>query len=643
MRVNMWVSGRGLPAFFVCLFLLAVYSWPACGQDAACPRANDGQSQVTAQAAEGAKGAAVVKEAAPAEAPVEEPAHDTEAVRTASDLIKWEEYDKALDILEKEVAANPSNVSARCQYLIALGKKHRAEDVINQYAVVDAIYSEVTEGSDEAQTRPEVVPIAATEAVAEALVSLRRPLEARRYYERMLAQSPSTSFKAYMGIYTTSTALRDWKTAAETWKKIEELMQSGDLNWMERHEALTARGWLLIGQDRLAEAQKHFESLLMEAGLDSGFRSGLAHVYYYRGWPTLALEQFKIGENVNPEETTNKVGLAQTLLDLDYKVQAASLASQLYSVYPYDMNVRDVYENIRLNGEPQVTGDARFINEAPGTTEWRAMLAATMPITPSFKLFTDVLHMHAYQTLADDRFSTTWDRFGAGASYLVVPGLSVSEELSWDYVKSAQFGSTTKVGWQADDHFKLLAGFESFSLDLPLRAMVAGITGQSGIIDMHYHESDLRGYGLILQSNWFSDGNVNQSAIGRFEQTVLQGDDWRLRIEPEAYYGRYAKSQEAVPYFSPTNEASVVIKPVLHITHYDLYDASLKSSIYADAGFYKEHLFPTYYLIGGFGYIQELKISKTVSLRWTAGYAERVYDGKYTNVFEVGLRVNKYF
>ncbi len=643
MRVNMWVPGRGLPAFFVCLFLFAAYAWPVCGQDASCPQGNDGQPQVTAQAAEAAKGAAVVKEGALEEAPVEEAAHDTEAVRTASDLIKWEEYDKALDILEKEVAENPSNVSARCQYLIALGKKHRAEDVIDQYAVVDAVYSDVTEGPDEAQTRPEVVPIAATEAVAEALISLKRPLEARRRYERMLAQSPSAPFKAYMGIYTTSTALRDWKTAAETWKKIEELTQNGSLNWMEKHEALTARGWLLIGQDRLVEAQKHFETLLMEAGLDAGFRSGLAHVYYYRGWPTLALEQFRIGANVNPEEMTIKTGLAQTLLKLDHNAEAASLASQLYSVYPYDMHVRDVYENVRLNGAAQVTGDARFINEAPGATEWRAMLAATMPITPSFKLFADVLHMHAYQTLTDNRFSTTWDRFGAGASYLLVPGLNISEELTWDYVKSAQFGSTTKLTWQADDRFRLLAAFESFSLDLPLRAMVAGITGQTGIIDMHYHESDVRDYGLILQSNWFSDGNVNQSAIGRFDQTVLQGDNWRLRVGPEAYYGRYSKSQEAVPYFSPTNEASVVIKPVLQITHYEFYDSSLKSSIYADAGFYKEHLFPTYYVIGGFGYIQELKLSKTFSLRWTAGYAERVYDGQYTNVFEIGLRVNKYF
>jgi hypothetical protein len=162
------------------------------------------------------------------------------------------------------------------------------------------------------------------------------------------------------------------------------------------------------------------------------------------------------------------------------------------------------------------------------------------------------------------------------------------------------------------------------------------------MVNMHYHESDLREYSLILLGNWLSDGNFNRAAVLRFEQSVINRPGWKFRIGPEFYYGRYSKSQNAVDYFSPLFEYSILLKPIVQIPHYDMYDRSFTSFIYADVGAYRQHSF-RFYPIGGFTYGQEFKASKSFGLKWRAGYGARVYDGRYTNVLELLLTLNKYF
>jgi hypothetical protein len=335
--------------------------------------------------------------------------------------------------------------------------------------------------------------------------------------------------------------------------------------------------------------------------------------------------------------------MAYTLSDLDRYAEAKNIASDLYRSYPYDFHVRELNDALRVKEMFQVTGDARFINEAPGTTEYRFRLMGSQTIKPAFSVFAGVLHMQDYENQGTERFSTSWDRFDLGFGVRIIPGLLLTQSGGWDYVAKTDFGSTTRLTWNAGDHLRVTAAFESFSLDIPLRARVTGVTGKTGLLDLHYHENDLREYGLVLYGNWLSDGNSNPAGLLRAEQTIAAGPGWRLLLGPELYYARYSKSQEAVPYFSPEDEASFAMKPVLQLTHHDLYDRSFKSYIYGSAGVYKEHGYGTYYPVGGIAYGQEWKMSRTFSLRWMAGYDARVYDGRYSNVLELFLTLQKYF
>jgi tetratricopeptide (TPR) repeat protein len=183
-------------------------------------------------------------------------------LQAAADRMEWDEFDVALQILEQEVRADPENPTAQGEYMAALSRKHRMKDVLDRYGVI--------------RKKGLAATARANEAIAEALTYLKRPREAERFYKLMLEQNPSLPFRAYMGLFTTYTTLHEPRKAEEVWAKIDLLVRTGKLNWMEKHEAQTARGWFLISEDRLREAQDFFEARLREAGLDPGFRQASA-------------------------------------------------------------------------------------------------------------------------------------------------------------------------------------------------------------------------------------------------------------------------------------------------------------------------------------------------------------------------------
>jgi tetratricopeptide (TPR) repeat protein len=546
----------------------------------------------------------------------------------AAERIKWEENDAALQILEQQLLDNPENFRARCDYVVALRNKFHMQEILKQYEIIKQA------------GRP--APYWVTESVADALLYLKQPQEAVRFYQLRLEQNPGVPFNAYMGLYSAYTELRAWDEADKTWDRIDALLEHRQVNFVQKHEAFETRGWYFLYQDKLREAQDYFNACLREAGLYSGFRAGLGQTYYFRGWSQQALQQFKIGRNVAPNDVETQVGEATVLNDLNYKYEARSLAAELYRKYPYDLHVQELYQNLQVEDMPMVTGDARVIKEWPGVTEYRFRSGVSATINPVFKVFSEVLHMHSYENSSGQKYAFSWDRVGLGFNWIVLPPLTLTQSVSSDYLKGRDLGSYTKVAWQASERLKASASFNSFSLDIPLRARATGVKGKTAVLDLGYHESDLRDYGLVFTSNWLSDGNYNPSVLLGFDQNVINNPNWKVRVGPQFYYGRYSKDPNVVPYFSPNFEYSLGLKPSLQIIHYNMYDKKIRSNIYAEVGLYKEQGF-NFLPTAGIMYELEFRTSKTFWLKSTVGYYARVYDGSYTNALEAFLTINKKF
>jgi len=209
-----------------------------------------------------------------------------------------------------------------------------------------------------------------------------------------------------------------------------------------------------------------------------------------------------------------------------------------------------------------------------------------------------------------------------------------------DYQHIRDWGYNTSLAWWPTDPLRLTLNYDSFSLDIPLRARAEGIEGQAASFNLHYHESDLRNYGLGGGTDWFSDHN--QYFYGRlyYDQNVFNRPDFKIRVGGELYYGSY-RNQDVV-YFAPSDEISLLGKAGFYWTHYHRYDRKFASALYSRLGIYKQSG-NGFYPIGGLTYEQVIETSKTFSLIWNVSWDHKVYDGDSTSVWSGSIHVRKNF
>lgn len=549
-------------------------------------------------------------------------------IHSAVQRLRWGETEAALAELEDILSKNPANDRARWDYIVALRKKDRMEEVLQQYEIV-------TKGDKE-------VPYWVTEAVADACLYLHRPEEAEGFYRMTLDKNPDNPYTALMGLFYTYVDLREWEKGAETFKKVEALLEQEkrDLEKMpnilarkrylgEKNETVAAQGWFLLYQDKLAEGQEYFEHYLKEAGSDTGLRAGLAHAYLWRHWPRRALEQFEVAENVDPDDRTVQIGKAWTLNDLNRKEEARALADRLSLRYPTDLHVRDLRESLQAEDMRRLVPEAWFSKEFDGAEEYWLYATLEIPYSPTFRPYVQILRQETSQDINGETFRESWDRAAVGFNWIVTPELQWKQAIGFDYTEGGDVGSYTKVTWWPTDPLRISGMFDSFSLAIPLRARARGITGKTAAVDFSYLESDLREYGLTVGSNWLSDDNVNPFGSLRYSQNVYNHPDVKVRMGFLFDYSHY--TDQDVPYFSPEHDFNLLLTPTVSWTHYHRYDQKWRSGFYPRAGvnYQTDYDFNP---VAGITYEQLIVLSKTFQLTWNVSYDLRVYDGDYTHV-----------
>jgi biofilm PGA synthesis protein PgaA len=530
---------------------------------------------------------------------------------------KWKEAGQAIPMLEQQIKDDPANLRARYDHILSLREKERMEEVIKQFELVSRM--------------TKTLPFWVTESVADAYLYLEKPKEALTYYKITLKKEPPDMFNTLMGIFYIYQELRDWEHAEEAWDKVEELLATRKrLKKWRRLEAVEARGWYLTYQDKLQEAQEYFYEYLKQAGMNSAFRTGLAHVYLWRGWPRKALEQFRIANNYNPKDVAAQNGVVLALNKLNYKREARILAEKLRKKYPTKKHVLDTYETLQVEEMHESLTETKFINEDPGSEEYWVKSTLKEPIIPIFKLFQEVIWQETTDDTSEGKEDFEWKRAGLGYEWIVVPQLIWKQAFTFDFEKMEEYGYYSILTWLPTDPLKITAGYDSFRLDIPLRARSKGVEGESAFWDVFYHESELRHYGISSGYNWYDDGNLNSFYKLYYDQSVLNMPDLKLRLGGELYYSRNRKTH--VDYFSPAHDLSFVLTPSLHWIHFFRYDKKVRSSIYSRIGFYKQHKYD-YSTIGGVTYEQLIRLSKTFEFRWNVSWDRKVYDGDSTDVW----------
>lgn len=558
----------------------------------------------------------------------------------AVNRMRWDEVDQALAILEAQLARNPDNRRAREDYIVALRKKDRMQEVLQQFEIY--------------QQSSQEVPFWVNEAVADAYLYLKQPAQASEYYRLVLTQHPEEPFEPLKGLFYTQVEMRQWRAAAATLEQLEEYLEirrkklegkyfsvdQARLFEHQNNEGLRLRGLFMLYEDRNQQANEYFTGMLAQAGLFTGFRNGLGQALYYQHRPRRALEQFKISHGIDEKDKDALLGMAYALNTLNYKVAARELARELYRKYPTNYHVQNLYETLRVEDRPYLSFDYYFTREFQGAVEHYLVSEFNAALSPTFRIFTQLVWQMGQNLAEENSPQSTWNRIGAGFDWIVVPTLTLRQAVSFDYIKGDEPGSYTKLVWTPDDPWKITAEFDSFSLMLPIRARAADMMAKRATFGVTRTPSDVREYGLGFAANMFSDTNRNYDFGAFFKQRVYNHPDVKVWAGLQGGYSRYTRQD--VDYFSPMFVYSAMFAPIIHWIHYHYYDRFYRTSVYPRVGLTKQYNYD-FYPVGGLTLEQTLIWSKQFSITANVSYDLRVYDGVYSHVLGAYVGFKKYF
>jgi len=529
----------------------------------------------------------------------------------AVDRINWKEPSVAISIL-MPLLQNRENMRARYDHIIALAENDDMEEVVKAY-----------EKLIEERISP---PPWVLENVAEAYLYLEQPDKALELYNKALEINPVSS-NGRMGKFYTLQELRKWKEAREELDSLDreqpDVMGEGKYirpNW-PKMEIIIARPWLLAYEERLKDAEDLFWNLRERAPASMGVRTGLSHVYLWRGWPRKALREFNIIETLEPENHKALIGKSMALNALAFKDEARKLGGKLLSNHHKDKHVQQLVRILKVEEMRELFTDFVFTRDEDGFKEYRAEIIFSQPVS----LYTNLYGLLLWQQSSDDDQTRFFRRAGLGITHIFNSSWDLRQQFSIDYDKGDDFGSLTQVNFSPDDHWRFNLSYDSFTTDVPLRARIFGIESdklEGGII---YRESDWRNYHLTLSRMKFSDGNRREYVMLGYEQSLFVKNDWKMRLFLDLYASR--NSLQDAPYFNPDHDLSLSATHMTEQILWRIYNRAFVQKLFLTLGTYKQSGFADH-LIWSIKYQHDYDFSDTHAFLWGLTIARNVYDGE---------------
>ncbi len=540
----------------------------------------------------------------------------------AADRINWKEFPEAIDML-KPLAEDKKNLRARYDYVAARVENEDMKEAVR-------VYEELVE---------EGAPVSAwlMENIAGAYLYLEQPYKALELYSRSLEISPS--FNNRIGKFYTLQEIRKWKDATQYLDDLDRdtpgaLRAGKDLspNW-DKMEIAQGRGWLLLYEDRLQEAEEYFSQMHEKAPRDTGFRTGLSHAYLWRGWPRKALREFQITETIDPKEVKVKIGKASNLNQLAFREQAREDAAALLKKYPRNKQVLALERELKLEEMREIATDITFAGDDDGFQEVSARAGFTQPVT----LYTDIYGFGYWKRSSDNKedLATYFRRAGLGAEHIFNSDWSGKQEFSMNYDDGKDFGSFTRLTYTPDDYWTIGLSYDSFMTDVPTRARVFEIDADKAEANVAYRESEWRSYSLSFSHSNFSDDNRRCQGMLGYEQNLWSRDNWRERIFIDLYTS--FNSLEDAPYFNPDNDLSISVTHMTEHTVRRMYGKAFVYRLYLSAGAYKQAGFSTQ-PAGAARYEHDINLSDTHSLLYSASVGSQTYDGEAVTSYGFDLK-----
>jgi len=551
----------------------------------------------------------------------------------AIDRMQWGEFKQSLAQLEP-LLQRRNAAGSRFDRIVVLVEDKQMQQAIAEY--------------DKLKAKGVKPPYWVMDSVGSAYVYLEEWELALAVYEQELKTNPKL-FNARVGKFYSLSELRRWDEAEKVLTALEKdvIPVKGRNRYTQEQqmEVVVAHGWFLIEQNMLREADAYFTDYYNRAPANTEVRSGLAHTHYFRGWPRQALREFQAitsmeSRDINPGP---RVGHAQVLNALAYKEEARAMINNHRAKKPKDKHGIRVARELAVDEMRELDFGLSFESSSDGFHDFYSFAEYRHPVS----LYTNLLATVNYRKSSQNGILARFHRVGLGFDHIFNSDWYLREVVSINGTKGDEFGSQTMVKYTPTDHWIVEAMYDSFTIDVPLRARVAGITSDLASLDVTYRESEWREYGLGGSYSGFSDGNNRIAVTGRFEQGLYAKKDWRLRLIVDGYWGD--NSLNNALYFNPSRDwsASATLMTEQTIWHrYEsmkgYYDRGFIHRLYLTAGSYGQQGFKETFL-GSVRYEQEIDFRDTHHLLWGVTAGRHSYDGLAVTNYSIDALYRWYF
>jgi len=545
----------------------------------------------------------------------------------ADEKHRFKHTDHALKLLERNMTtidpASPEGANfelrARFDRLVALRDRFRMEEVVSDYESL--VKKQVT------------IPAYALTAVADAYLYLQQPDTAAALYRSVLIIQPD-DLGASLGLFYALVELEDFDGAYDLidrldqaqpiWLKTRRLDGSSGLrpNPDKITTASTAAMARLYG-GQYAEADSSLSALHDRAPANLDITRELGDVYAARGWPRRAQATYELGLRFYHRHRDLQLGLAQSYLDRRQYRLAEQAINRLYSLYPEDVHVRNLYRQWEIHNLRELRlsvghGDNSGNVEGNRETLFEGTLFSR-PIAYNYRTFVSDRYASADFPEGDE----TYRRYGIGLEYRH-PDLEAAVEMTYNANGGDELGGRLSLVYELDDYWSIPMNFELFSRDTPLRALKQGVTADSADLGISYRASESRRVRLRAQAMDFSDGNFRRSLTGSLDERLVSLTKYRLTGVVELYAS--ANSRNNTIYFNPERDLSATLTLDNLQRLYRRYDRSFSHRLALTIGNYWQKGYSDDYL-AGVTYEQIWEAAERFTLGYGFSRFRRVYDG----------------
>lgn len=544
---------------------------------------------------------------------------------------RYRNTDRAIELLQQQINEYPDKTSAaavraRLDLMVAYRDRRRMEEAV---AIHKALEPEGVE-----------IPYYALAAAGDAYLYLHQAQTAVPLLEAAFARRSDdidigmSLFYAYADSGNLNAALSHIDRLAT--RQPEWILPPGGSQREWNPDRLQADIAAALGRayaDDLEEAQQRLAALARQAPNNTNVRKELGHIYLWRGWPRLALDEFLSVLTLDPNHLGAQTGLVEATAMTGDLVAADAALVPLVERYGDDTEVRRL-ERRRQTRQLRELWVQALGGSSSGSAEGSDDLGYETylydaPWTSTLRPF-----VHGYYAEATyyDK-SVHYDRLGVGLHYRS-RNIELRGEL--DDGSSTDPGLALQLAWSADDFWSLRAGLDSRSDNVPLQAHGEGIYGWSATLGVEYRFHEGRSLGFEFQHLGLSDGNNRRifSVYGR--QRLFTSS--RYKLDGTLYLYQQRNSKSGAPYFNPSQDRSAEITLANEWLTYRHYEKTFRQRLLISAGRNSQRGFGND-TVGSLAYEHHWDLNDRLGFSYGLSRLRSVYDGvtEFANRFFLRL------